>query len=142
MCKLPVRGEEHEFLSNNRDIAVKILNQQCVKYHKDDATREVIVKAFEKLRKNKQMVMWDDLTEEQKAIIESKKISHWIPWRVVFKESLSTPARPVFDGSTNTKINAEGHGGRSLNDLVVKGKVTTLNLLKPWIQMLKIIMEF
>ena len=63
-------------------------------------------------------------------MIESKKINYWIPWRVVFKASLSTPARPVFDGSTNTKVDAEGNGERSLNDLVVKGKVTTLNLLK------------
>ena len=62
--------------------------------------------------------------------IESKTISHWIPWRVVFKHSLSTPARPVFDASMNTKVNTAGHGGRSLNDLVVKGRVTSLNLVK------------
>ena len=49
---------------------------------------------------------------------------------MVFKSSLSTPSRPVFDASTNTKFDALGHGGRSLNDLVVKGKVTTLNLVK------------
>ena len=130
VCKLPVRGEEHQFLSNNRDIALKILDQQCLKYHKDDETREVIVKAFDKLIRNKQLVLWSDLSEEEKSMIESKKINYWIPWRVVFKASLSTPARPVFDGSTNTKVDAEGNGGRSLNDLVVKGKVTTLNLLK------------
>ena len=62
--------------------------------------------------------------------MRQKLLSHWIPWRVVFKPSLSTPARPVFDASTNTKMDESGHGGRSLNDLVVKGKVTTLNLVK------------
>ena len=51
-------------------------------------------------------------------------------WRVLFKPSLSTPARPVFDASQNTKLRADGTGGRCLNDAVVKGRVTTLNLVK------------
>ena len=53
------KGEEHEFLSNNREIALKVLDQQCYKYHKDDETRDTIVKAFEKLMKNKHMVLYD-----------------------------------------------------------------------------------
>ena len=93
-------------------------------------TKATIVKAFQKLLKNKQMVLWDDLTQEQKSIIESKEISHYIPWRVVFKPSLSTPCRPVFDASTNTKPREGNLGGRCLNDLVVKGRVVTLNLMK------------
>ena len=130
VCSLPLRGEEHEFLSNNREIALKVLDQQCYKYHKDEETRDTIVKAFEKLMKNKHMVLFDDLSDDEKKQIESKPVSHWIPWRVVFKHSLSTPARPVFDGSMNTKVDEHGRGGRSLNDLVVKGKVTSLNLVK------------
>ena len=51
-------------------------------------------------------------------------------WRVVFKESLSTPSRPVFDGSQKTKLREDGSAGRCLNDAVVKGRVTTLNLVK------------
>ena len=129
-CKLPVRGEEHQFLSNNRDIALKILDQQCNKHHKDVETRELICKSFDKLMKNGHMVLWDSLTEDEKKVIEAKKVSHWLPWRVVFKDSLSTPCRAVFDASSNTKVDADGNGGRSLNDLVVKGKVTTLNLMK------------
>ena len=38
ICSLPLRGKEEEFLSNNREIALKVLNQQCYKYHKDDET--------------------------------------------------------------------------------------------------------
>merc|ERR1719450_732310 len=41
--------------------------------------------------------------------------------RAVFKDSLSTPCRPVFDGGTNTKPNPDGSvGGRRINELVVK----------------------
>ena len=130
VCHLPLRGKEEEFLSNNRYMALKILDQQCYKYKDDEDTKGVIVKAFQKLLKNKQMVFWKDLTEEERKLVESKAINHYIVWRVVFKPSLSTPARPVFDASQRTKLKSDGSGGRCLNDLVVKGRVVTLNLVK------------
>jgi len=129
ICYLPLRGEEEKFLSNNRDICRKILDQQCVKYQNDEETKSLIVKAFDKLIKNKQILLWKDIPEELRKIVESKPLQHYIPWRVCFKSSLSTPARPVFDASTNTKITDNG-GGRNLNDITVKGRVVTLNLLK------------
>ena len=129
-CSLPVRGDEEEFLSSNREIAVKILQQQCKKYHQDQSTKEIILKAFDKLLKNKHMIMWDDLDEEDRKMIEAKPVNHYIVWRVVFKLSLSSPARPVFDGSSKTKMSSSGSGGRCLNDLVVKGRIVTLNLTK------------
>ena len=128
---LPMRGKEEEFLSNNRENAVNILKQQCAKYFADEDTKEIILGAFNKLLKNKQMLLWDDLPQEDKDLILSKEINHYIVWRVVFKASLSTPARIVFDASARTKPIENGtRGGRCLNDLVVKGKVTTLNLTK------------
>ena len=130
VCHLPLRGKEEEFLTNNRDMALKVLDQQCYKYKDDTDTKEAIIKAFQKLLKNKQMVLWKDLSDEEKKVVESKAISHYIIWRVVFKASLSTPARPVFDGSQRTKYRTDGSGGRCLNDLVVKGRVVTLNLVK------------
>ena len=108
---------------------MKILDQQCYKYFKDEETKHIIVKAFDKLLKNNQMVLWKDLTEEQKKLVEAKSLQHYIPWRVTFKPSISTPARPVFDASTRTK-ESQGGGGRCLNDLVMKGRIVTLNLLK------------
>ena len=130
VCTLPVRGSEEEFLTSNRDIALRVLDQQCKKYHGDDDTKAAIKKAFDKLIKNEQMVLFDDLTVDQKEKILAKPVNYWIPWRVVFKVSLSTPCRPVFDATSNTKPREDGTGGRSLNDLVVKGRVVTLNLIK------------
>ena len=103
MCYLQLRGEEESFLSNNREIALRLLDQQCYKYFKDEETRPVIVKAFEKLLRNKQMILWDDLSNDDKKVIEEKPIQQYIPWRVNFKPSLSTPARPTFDASSKTK---------------------------------------
>ena len=87
ICYLPTRGNEEEFLSNNRDIASKILQQQCLKYSKDHETKEMIIKAFNKLLENKQLILWDDLSEDDKQIIENKPVSHYIVWRVVFKNN-------------------------------------------------------
>ena len=129
VATLPLRGAEEEFLSSNRDIALRILDQQCKAYH-DDPVKDVIVKAFDKLRKNGHMVLFKDLSEEEQKLIESKAVSHYIVWRVVFKPSLSTPCRPVFDGSANTRLRPDGTGGRCLNDLVVKGRVSSLNLVR------------
>ena len=78
------------------------------------------------------MVHFDELDDEEKKLIESKPVNHWIIWRVVFKPgSVSSAARPVFDGSAKTRVGPDGvSGGRCLNDLVVKGRVVTLNLTK------------
>ena len=90
----------------------------------------MIIKAFEKLMKNGQMVLLEDLTVDEKKVVDSQGLAHYIVWRVVFKLSLSTPARPVFDGSQNTKPREDGTAGRCLNDAVVKGRVVTLNLVR------------
>ena len=130
ICHLPMRGKESDFLSPNRDIALKVLNQQCQKYSKDADTRASVSKAFKKLLDNGHLVLWNDLSEQERSTISSKEVSHYLVWRVVFKESLSTPSRVVFDGSQKTKLRDDGSGGRCLNDAIVKGRVTTLNLVK------------
>ena len=130
ICSLPLRGKESEFLSPNRDIALRVLDQQCIRYSRDADTGVSVAKAFKKLLDNGQMVLWKDLTEKERSIICSKDVSHYLVWRVVFKESLSSPSRVVFDGSQKTKLREDGSGGRCLNDAIVKGRVTTLNLVK------------
>ena len=130
ICSLPLRGKEEEFLSSNREQAEKILNQQCSKYFRDDATKPVILKAFNKLFDNGHAKLFKDLAPEVVEKILSKKVQHYIPWRVVFKESVSTPARPVLDASSNTPLRPDGTGGRSLNDACMKGRIPDMNLLR------------
>ena len=59
----------------------------------------------------------------------SKPLQHWLPWRVVHKDSVSTPCRPVFDGSTKCPVLDDGTGGHCLNNLTMKGRISTLDLL-------------
>ena len=127
---LPLRGEESEFLSTNRAQAEKILKQQCEKYFKDFDTKPVILKAFQKLFDNNHAKLLRDLPADIVGKILSKPVNYYIPWRVVFKESVSTPARPVLDASSNSPYNSDGSGGRSLNDACMKGRIPDMNLLR------------
>ena len=128
-CSLPLIGEESDFLSCNRERALKILVQQCRKYYKDEDTKETILKAFAKLFDNGHAKFVSDLTPEECKFLE-KQIQYHIPWRVVFSGSPTTPCRPVLDASSRTSFRKDKTGGKSLNDLVAKGKVETLNLVK------------
>ena len=131
ICSLPVRGPERDFLTTNRDRALKVLDQQCKKYHKDEDIKQVAVKAFRKLFDNGHAALLEDMDEEDKELFIDKDPQYFIPWRLVFKpDSISTPCRAVLDGSSRTKFRIDGSAGRCLNDLVVKGKITTINLVK------------
>ena len=68
------------------------------------------------------------LSDEQRETVLSKDVQHYLPWRVVYKESISTPCRTVMDASSKTPF-VKGGGGRCLNDLTMKGKVDSLNLM-------------
>ena len=77
-----------------------------------------------RLLKNYSIVLLKDLSPDIQDKIKSAKCSYTIPWDVQFKEeSVSTPARPVFDGSSRTP------GGYSLNDLLAKGDPNVVRLL-------------
>ena len=132
-CTLPLRGKEEQFLSNNRDVAVKVLDSQCKKVFKDEEAKAAVIKSFYKLFDGKYARRFSDLSKEEQEMISSKPVQHYLPWRVVYKDSVSTPVRTVVDASSKTPIVSDGNGGtrggRCLNDLTVKGRVNTLNLI-------------
>ena len=98
--------------------------------HPKPAVQEVALKAFRKLFDNGHASLIEDIDEETKAKFIDKDPQYFIPWRLVFKESVFTPCRAVLDASSRTKYRADGSGGKCLNDLVVKGKIVTINLVK------------
>ena len=129
-CSLPLKGDERQYLSSNYAQALKILEQQVKQYSGKEETRLLIIKAFEKLFVNGHAALLEDIPESEKAQFLHKEIQYFIPWRIAFSDSVSTPARPVLDASSRTRMRPDGSGGKSLNDLVCRGKVETLNLLK------------
>ena len=130
ICTLPVRGEETVFLTSNKDIALRILDQQCKKWFKDTTNKDMILAAFDKLFKTGDTRFMHQLTTEELAAFSKKPVQYFIPWRVVYNDSPTTPVRPVLDGSSGTRKRSDGSGGRCLNDIVVKGKIETLNLVR------------
>ena len=121
-CSLPLRGPERDFMATNRKQAVAILNQQCQKYFGDPEVKESINKAFAKLKDRGFIKLVSDLSEEERAEFESKEVQYTIPWRIVWKDSTTTPVRPVLDANTNSPRRPAGSGGSSLNNAVGMGK--------------------
>ena len=127
---LPLRGKERDYLSSNRDRAAKVLAQQCKKYHGDAENKDVILEAFNKLFKNGHAKLLSQLSQSELDQFMDKEVQHHLVWRVVFSASPTTPCRPVMDASSRTPFRRDGSGGKSLNDLVCKGKIESLNLVK------------
>ena len=74
---MPMRGDPDQYLSNNRDMCEKVLEAQCKKIEKDSEAKEFVLKAFEKLTKNRYAVKLTDLTQEQQDKLLSKELQHW-----------------------------------------------------------------
>ena len=128
-CSLPLKGKEREFLATNRDRAVKVLNQQIKKYCKDEETKKTVLEAFDKLFKNGHAKLLKQLSDDETQFL-SKEVQHHLIWRIVFSGSVTTPTRPVMDVSAQTPFRKDGSGGKALNDIVCKGKIESLNLIK------------
>ena len=105
------------------------MESQCRKYLNDEDTKRQIIKSKDKLLDNGHIKLFKDIPEDLKAQMLAKTVQNYIEWRVVFKNSISTPCRLVFDASSKTPLNAEGKGGRCLNYHLMKGRVETLDLV-------------
>ena len=78
---------------------------------------------------NGHAVFLKDLPPDRKKFLD-KEIQYHIPWRIVFSDSPTTPIRPVLDASFRTGIRKDVTVGNSLNDLLAKGKIESINLVK------------
>ena len=75
------------------------------------------------------LVFVKDLSPNFQKMLAQAKVSYWIPWNVQFKDSISTPIRPVFNASSSSP------SGFSLNDCLAKGTpdlVRLLSVLLDW----------
>ena len=129
-CTLPVRGSEAEFLTTNKDIAEKVLKSVNNRYCKDENSKSQILASFKKVMDKGYLKLTNQLSAEERAMFESKEVQYYIPHRPVFADSASTPCRIVMDASSRTRKRPDGTGGRCLNDFVVKGSNSNLNLIR------------
>ena len=104
-------------LSLNRDIALKVYNQQLHGLRKYTNDKEDILKSEQKLQALGYVDYVKNLSKEDQSSLQHSQFQNFIAWRAVWKESsISTPCRVVFDASMPTA------SGFSLNDILAKGR--------------------
>ena len=119
---LPFIKDPKTNLAPNKDIAVKIYNQQLKRLNQKD--KEDIISSEKKMHKLGFVDFVENLSPEQQTLMKESSTQNYIPWRAVWKlSSISTPCRIVFDASHPTR------SGTSLNDILAKG-TNNLNKLQ------------
>ena len=104
-------------LSNNKNIALKIYNQQLRKLNKNLQDKADVITSENKLQRLGHVDYVQNLSQEQQRMLSEAEMKYYIPWRAVWKQnSISTPCRVVFDASQITNT------GYSLNDVIAKGR--------------------
>ncbi len=111
---LPFIADPSTQLKPNRGVAEKIFNTQMKLAEKDHEMKAQIVASHEKLKSRGYVCELVQLPVEVQKLVDAEP-GYFIPWRVVFSSSVSTPCRMVFDGSSRTP------GGESLNNILAKG---------------------
>ena len=128
-AELPFTGDPLVKLSPNRNIALKVYNQQLRKINKCPADKEAILKSEAKLQAAGYVAYVKDLPEEMQKILAESPHQNFYPWLVAYKaSSQTTPARLVFDASRPTAT------GYSINDILAKGTNNLNHLLEIFIR--------
>ena len=121
--KMPLIMDPLVHLAPNREVAAKIYRRQ-LKLLKTEEMKQDVIAAEDKLQKLGKVEYVHNLPEHIQEMLKNSPIQNFIPWRIVRKvTSISTPTRPVFDATFPTP------SGKSLNDIVAKGK-NNLNKLQ------------
>ena len=114
---LPFLSDPTKKLIDNYDIALRCYYSQARKLSSKLDDKKAILSAMEKLKSMHFVAKVDELSDEQKKMIETAKVKYYIPWLAAWNpNSISTPCRPVFHASKKTK------SGYSLNCLLPKGR--------------------
>ena len=125
---MPLTGDPAILLAPNKDKALKVYHQQLKRLWKDPTDAEALIKSEKKLQ-DLGFVDWvENLSPEVQRQLRENPIQNFIPWRVAWKDSMTTPCRMVFDASQPTA------SGYSLNDITPKGINMLNNLVEIFIR--------
>ena len=116
VCSLPFVKNPVTSLVDNRQQAEKIFASQLRSFSKNPAMREAVLAAHDKLLSKGHVAAVDQLTSEERKVMDQTEGAYVLPWSCVAKvDSISTPFRVVFNASFRTK------SGESLNSTLAKG---------------------
>ena len=115
---LPFIQNPDDFLKPNRHIAECILASQLKIVADNEQGRKDVIAAHDKLRSKGYVCKLTELDKQTQQLIDvnGDTTKYYIPWRMQWKQSLSSPGRMVFDASSMTPK------GKSLNCILAKGE--------------------
>ena len=129
IARLPFLCDPSSKLTSNRDIALKMYRIQLRKLNARPKDKLSLIAAERKLHDAGYVAFYDDLNVDQQHKIKNNKVQLYLPWLPAFNEnSVSSPCRPVFNGSHPTST------GFSLNDILAKGRNNMNNLVMLFIR--------
>ena len=114
-AKLPFLADPDLKLTKNFKTARKVYDQQLKRLSKSEVDRNDVIQAEGKLQKLGFVQFLENLNEDDQKMIMDSPVQYYIPWRVVWSKSITTPVRPVFDASHVP------YGECSLNQILAKG---------------------
>ena len=121
---MPFLANPDTRLVTNDRIARKVFDSQVKNLSKSEKDRLDTLASEQKLQDLGYVDWLHNIAEEDRNSILNSLVRYFIPWRVVWSKSLSTPIRTVFDASSKTI------SGYSLNDLLPEGVNTMNNLIQ------------
>ena len=124
VASLPFIENPSVKLSSNKQLAHQVYNQQLKKLNKSPQDKQNVIESEDTLQKLGFVDYVYNLSKEDQELLEKSELKYYLPWRVVWKDSVSTPVRPVFDASMKCS------SGYSLNDVLAKGKNNMNKLLE------------
>ena len=124
VAKLSFIANPEARLVPNLAIARKVYNGQVKKLEKSPEEKQAAIEAEGKLQKLSYVDYLDNLDINDKNLILNSGMQYYIPWRLAWSKSISSPVRPVFDASQRTP------GGCRLNDILAKGSNNMYNLIQ------------
>ena len=125
---LPFTKPPEEFLTsrhgddNNYKQALRVYKTQC---RQPEARKEGIRNVHKDLVSRGFLKKLTDLPPEQQNLINSNAFRHYMPWRIVLKESASTPIRLVVDPTMSglNVILAKGENRmKKINDILLRAR--------------------
>ena len=102
-------------LAHNKDIALKVYNQQVKKLNKNPKDKADVIESEARLQSLGYVEYVKNLSTKQQEMLRTNKIQNYIPSRAAWNgNSVSTPCRVVYDTSQPTP------SGISSNDILAK----------------------
>ena len=121
---MPFIADPDTRLVTNDKSARKIFDSQIKGLSKSEKDRNDTIESEKKLQDLGYVDWLENLDINDQDMIMNSPVKYFIPWRVVWSNSVSTPVRTVFDASSKTA------SGYSLNDILPKGTNNLNNLVE------------